>query len=478
MDQPRGGRDVRIGEVIAGSPVWSEWSRRYVRPSGRVVDTGARGASHSEGQGYGMLLAVAAGDRPAFDRIWGWARANLAVRSDNLLAWRWDPGARAVSDRNNATDGDILAAWALAEAADLWRESDYAAAATAMAADISRLLVVDAVGVGPVLLPASFGFTRADQPDGPVVNLSYWVFPAFSRLAQLAPAQDWEGVRRSGLAVIDAIQSQTSVGVTNWTALGDSRIAPARRFPAKVGYDAVRIPLYLAFAPRENAERLARFAGMFPAAGLPIVDLRSGETEEVATGRGYRAIAALRACVVAGQPFPRDFYGLGDDEPYYPATLHMLSLIAALASHSECLDAAEASRLQPLGWTRRLAGDISVRTPSRADALRRPPVANPIPAAVLAQAPDAQENNEATGGIFKVGAPIGALLALVGFIAVSRRSKAPAFVEDITPTVLRERSPAPRHLPENPFNTARGERALEERLDIAAKASWDWQRTA
>ena len=36
---------------------------------------------------------------------------------------------------------------------------------------------------------------------------------------------------------------------------------------------------------------------MFPpgAAGFPIVDVRTGETEEMATGRGYRAIASLRA---------------------------------------------------------------------------------------------------------------------------------------------------------------------------------------
>lgn len=478
IDRQRGGV-VRIGEVIAGSPLWAEWARRYLQPSGRVVDTAARGVSHSEGQGYGMLLAVAAGDRPAFDRIWGWARANLAVRSDNLLAWRWDPEAGAVSDRNNATDGDMLVAWALAEAADLWKEADYAAAATAMAADISRQLVVDAVGVGPVLLPAGFGFARADQPDGPVVNLSYWVFPAFARLEQLAPEANWGAVRRSGLAIIDAIQSQANAGVTNWTALGDGRIAPARRFPAKVGYDAARIPLYLAFAPSENADRLARFASMFPpaAGGLPIVDLRSGNVDEIAAGPGYRAIAALRACAVSGQPFPRDLYRLGGYEPYYPATLHALALVAALISHDECLDPIEASRLQPLGWTRRLAKSVAAPAPARVVVQPSPAIPSATPT-VFAQAPDSAETDDATGGVLKFGAPLGAALALFGFIAISRRFRPRVVVEDSTPAVLRERSPAPRNLPENPFQTVRGERALEERLDIAARASWNWQRTA
>src|SRR5487761_2690925 len=70
----------RIGGVIAGARLWQDWSKRFVRPSGRVVDTGNHGISHSEGQGYGMLLAVAAGDRPAFDRLWAWTRANLQIR--------------------------------------------------------------------------------------------------------------------------------------------------------------------------------------------------------------------------------------------------------------------------------------------------------------------------------------------------------------------------------------------------------------
>jgi len=468
---------VRIGEIVAGSPLWSEWSRRYLRPSGRVVDTAGRGVSHSEGQGYGMLLAVAAGDRPAFDRIWGWTRANLGVRLDNLLAWRWDPAARAVSDRNNATDGDILIAWALAEAADLWDAQAYAEAGGEIAAAIARHLVVDAVGVGPVLLPAHFGFARSEQADGPVVNLSYWIFPAFSRLAQLAPGHDWDRLRQSGLAVLDAIQSQASAGVTNWTALGDSTIAPARRFPAKIGYDAVRIPLYLAFAPRDNVERLARFDRMFPAGarGVPIVDARTGETDEMAAGRGYRAIAALRACAVGRQPFPREFYWLGEDEPYYPATLHALALIAALMSHSPCLDPVEAGRLQPFGWSRRLAGDLARFRAARPVAFQPPQAGRP---AVPAAAPARDDEDATAGKLLRAGAPLGALLALIGFIVMSRRSDAPALAAEPTPPALRERTPAPRQLPDNPFRAAHGERALEQRLDLAARASREWRRTA
>ena len=44
---------------------------------------------------------------------------------------------------------------------------------------------------GPLLLPAISGFAAEDRKDGPVLNLSYWVFPAFSRLHLVAPEINW-----------------------------------------------------------------------------------------------------------------------------------------------------------------------------------------------------------------------------------------------------------------------------------------------
>ena len=96
---------------------WRRYAERFLLPEGRIVDTGNKGISHSEGQGYGMLLAVAGGDRAAFDRLWGWTQRVLMVRGDGLAAWRWTPDG-GVADRNNASDGDMLIAWALLRAAE------------------------------------------------------------------------------------------------------------------------------------------------------------------------------------------------------------------------------------------------------------------------------------------------------------------------------------------------------------------------
>ncbi len=77
-----------------------------------MIDRTNGGVSHSESQGYGMLLAVAANDRAAFEAIWAWTQAHLYVRGDNLASWKWDPAATPhVADPNNATDGDLLIAW-------------------------------------------------------------------------------------------------------------------------------------------------------------------------------------------------------------------------------------------------------------------------------------------------------------------------------------------------------------------------------
>ena len=50
----------------------------------------------------------------AFETIFTFTRVELLIRDDGLAAWRWDPAATPrVTDINNATDGDILIAYAL-----------------------------------------------------------------------------------------------------------------------------------------------------------------------------------------------------------------------------------------------------------------------------------------------------------------------------------------------------------------------------
>ncbi|MFN3397608.1 MAG: glycosyl hydrolase family 8, partial [Sulfurimicrobium sp.] len=71
------------------SALYAAWKRAFLQPDGRVIDPGQMDASTSEGQGYGMILALAAGDQAGFDAMWDWTQRHLAVRDDTLLAWRY-----------------------------------------------------------------------------------------------------------------------------------------------------------------------------------------------------------------------------------------------------------------------------------------------------------------------------------------------------------------------------------------------------
>lgn len=105
---------------------WAVFRRKYFRPDGRIVDTGNNGESHSEGQGYGMLFAAVADDLPTFETMWNWTQATLRHTKDGLFSWRFLPGhTPAVPDTNNATDGDLLIALALARAGRRWHRPDF-----------------------------------------------------------------------------------------------------------------------------------------------------------------------------------------------------------------------------------------------------------------------------------------------------------------------------------------------------------------
>ena len=340
---------TRIGGVIAGGPSWHDWKERFIASDGRVVDTGNKGISHSEGQGYGLLLAVAADDRRAFDRMWEWTRANLGPRADGLFTWRWSPDPKTSLDRNNATDGDILIAWALAEAADHWNDIALRDAAVPIATAIGRKLVVSAPGYGPVLLPGIYGFDSQAASDGPIVNLSYWLFPAFHRLAQLAPETDWATVAQTGMRLIEQARA-SGRPPADWLSLARATPQAALRFPAQFGYDALRIPLYLSLAGESDPDILR----LFPTtkSGMSVVSARDGSPIEVAGGDGYSAIAGLIRCATDRTPYPRALTGQTSNDAYYPATLRLLSQIAALADPASCMGATQAAELRSGEWDR------------------------------------------------------------------------------------------------------------------------------
>lgn len=322
-------------EIVDPGAQWAAYKAHFIDADGRLFDESQKSVSHSEGQGYGMLLSVFNDDRETFARMWTWTREHLDVRDDALAAWRWRPGDDPhVLDHNNATDGDLLIAWALAEAGRHWGDADY----ERQAARIARALashVLFASPYGPALAPGAAGYSAADRDDGPVVNLSYWVFPAFDALRRVAPEIDWAGLDRSGTALLEASRFGPRRLPTDWIGL-KAGPHPATGFPARFGYDALRIPLYLAWAGPRGKAQLAELMRSWRSAGpLSVIEVESGATADQLASSGYLAVEAIASCAAFDQKFPKNLYAV-DFESYYSSTLHMLSLTALRQRFPKC----------------------------------------------------------------------------------------------------------------------------------------------
>ena len=74
---------------VTAEPLWQYFKDQFISDDGRVIDTQQQQISHSEGQGYGMLLAVKFNDQATFKKLWRWSQDNLQIRKDRLFAWKF-----------------------------------------------------------------------------------------------------------------------------------------------------------------------------------------------------------------------------------------------------------------------------------------------------------------------------------------------------------------------------------------------------
>ena len=317
---------------------WQQYKDKFLKPDGRVVDDANGNISHSEGQGYGMLLAVMADDAATFNRIWTWTRTELMRRPDGLASWKWESDKSPnITDANNASDGDLLIAWALAEAAERWARPDYTREAARISVALDKATGARS-SFGRVFLPGADGFSATARPDGPVVNLSYWIFPAIDRLKSVAPSVDWDGYRASGYTLARAAQFGQAKLPTDWISIARDKAVPAEGFPPRFSYNAVRLPLYLAWANNVNKDALRPYVSFGDAnnQSVPEYDVTTNAPVDQMGGKGYLAVFALAKCAFDGTPVPAGLRSVSLDQ-YYPTTLHMLALGVARLRFGKCL---------------------------------------------------------------------------------------------------------------------------------------------
>ncbi|MEM0965555.1 MAG: glycosyl hydrolase family 8 [Verrucomicrobiota bacterium] len=311
-----------------GKMAWNEFKERFVAPDGRVIDDANGGISHSEGQGYGMLIAAEHRDLSTFSVIWNWTRKNLQTRKDGLFAWKWDPSIPEdpVIDQNNATDGDILIAWALLRGGELWKNDRHIEEAKAIARKVRTTMIADSP-YGPLLLPGGTGF---QQPEGTIINLSYWVFPAFLDIRRIDPSHLWDDLYLSGLRLLKEARFGDWDLPPDWLLVSSAgTLILPKQFDPVFGYNAVRIPLYMEWAGIGDEFLYRPFVGWATSKEsifeLPdTVNLVTNEPGEFTVIPGMIAIYHL----IAPREIPEAPRVDGDYTSYYSASLRFLSHLA------------------------------------------------------------------------------------------------------------------------------------------------------
>lgn len=315
--------------------LWDAYKDRFVSPDGRVIDRGNRQMSHSEGQGYGLILGVSADDRQAFDLIWQWTRNNLQVRgSDRLLAWAWGQrpnGQWRVVDLNNATDGDLLVIYGLLKGFERWGDADLRSKALELAGAVREHLIVS-IKDRPLLLPGYYGFSEG---DGFVVNLSYYFYPALQILARYDSDPIWIRILQSGLELLNRFRCPPWNLPPDWMLVRAEGVDVFQKRSSRFGYEAVRIPLYLAWA--DHREALQQWSGILDWVdkndSLPLwVDVVEPAVSLDEAPGGFHAVWAVAAQKLNKVKTAEKLWRLTrekvvhEKDDYYSNTLYLLSL--------------------------------------------------------------------------------------------------------------------------------------------------------
>lgn len=313
-------------------PLWEQYKSGLISKDGRVVDPSCEKCSHSEGQGYGMLLSVAYNDKTTFDKLWYWTKNNLRVRSDRLSAWQWGKRANGrweVIDHNNATDGDLLIAYALLRASKKWSDGSYKNEGLKIVEDIRKYLAVTWQG-HTFLLPGYYGFAKE---NGIVLNPSYQIYPAFSYFAQVDDRSFWEKVYKDSLFLV----SQSSFGKqslpADWVILTDKVSIYTEKKPY-FGYEAIRTLLYLASEKKPQLPQgVEAIFDVYKKLGyIPLwVDVEKESISLKSAPAGFYAVYALAAQKKGDEALSKRLFKearervVAESNDYYSFSLFMLA---------------------------------------------------------------------------------------------------------------------------------------------------------
>lgn len=255
-------------------PAWDEFAGRFMQADGRIVDLTFERKSTSEGQSYALFFALVANDRARFDTLLRWTSDNLAEGQlgERLPAWLWglrEDGRWGVKDANAASDGDLWIAYALLEAARLWKSPPYAVTGRRLLAQVQAREVAVAGASGTLLLSGPVGFVLDKGRFR--INPSYLPGFMFRYLAVVDPQGPWQPIWDGYLRLAPQI---FSAGIAPDNVVVDSagRAWPDSEAPPSASYDGIRVYLWAGMSGPGSEpllRRLAPYAAVTRQLGTP-----------------------------------------------------------------------------------------------------------------------------------------------------------------------------------------------------------------
>lgn len=187
------------------------------------------------------------------------------------------------------------------------------------------------------LAPGAEGF---DHGDRLTLNPSYYNFPAIRALAAASGDERWPRIEADGLWLLEGARFGHYGLPADWVDVmtANAEIRPALGRQLMFSWDALRVPLYLAWAGEHAAPALTaavRFWNVRSGAAVPAWnDLRTGANAPYAASAGVIAIAQLSTAAVAGEGAAGQLPQQSHAHDYYAAALSLLVRVAWQESSS------------------------------------------------------------------------------------------------------------------------------------------------
>jgi endo-1,4-beta-D-glucanase Y/sortase (surface protein transpeptidase) len=281
--------------------VAQDFLRTYVE-NGRIIRRDQGNDTVSEGQAYGMLLAVSVNDKASFGQIWDWTKKNLQ-RPDGLMAWDWKNGA--VIDSEPASDADLDMARALVEAGTKFNDPTLTASGNTLGSLVLDKLTVT-TAAGRILLPGLWAAATTPYAYNP----SYASPAAFSELGASTKDPRWAELATGSRAVTKTLLDKSALP-PDWAQVHqdgtvDQMPAPQQATSGtgtvEYSYDAARMPIrYAESCDPADTDLAAQLAGTLSRSGTLTSQLDLGGTGTTTETNPVSYTARAAALAAAGQ---------------------------------------------------------------------------------------------------------------------------------------------------------------------------------